>query len=177
MVKAMDLPADAERMRTSVLHYPPFSRSGTTLASTEEPFEMKKLNLKFSLAALSLAAALLFGVSAHAQFVPSLTFYAGGSSAQFNTFALAGGVNVFGGGALCGSHHWTQKNPGGANTIAAHDSRMTPTGGSVPDEPGNIWIEWNDAAATHSPNAVVCFYLTLDSIVGVREHQASSTLL
>jgi hypothetical protein len=139
---------------------------------------MKKPNLKFSIAALSLAATLLLGVNAYAQaFVPSETYYAAGSSAQFNTMALAGGINVFGGGALCGAHHWTQKNPGGPNTIAAHDARVTPTGGTVPDEPGNIWIEWNDAAATHSANAVVCFYLVLDSIVGVREYEANATLV
>src|SRR5215472_11723732 len=139
---------------------------------------MKKPNLKFSNAALSLAATLLLGVNAYAQaFVPSETYYAAGSSAQFNTMALAGGINVFGGGPLCGAHHWTQKNPGGANTIAAHDARTLPGGGTVPDEPGNIWIEWNDAAATHSANAVVCFYLTLDSIVGVREYEANATLV
>src|SRR5262252_3293460 len=139
-------------------------------------FEMKKLNLKFSIAALSLAATLLLGTNAYAAFTPAGTYYAGGSSAQFNTMALAGGINVFGGGPLCGTHHWTQKNPGGANTIAAHDAR-TSGGITVPDEPGNIWIEWNDAAATHSANAVVCLYLTLDSIVGVREYAANATLV
>jgi hypothetical protein len=165
-------------MRTSVLHYPPSFRAGTTYRFQHlESFEMKKVSLKLSIAALSLAATVLFGSNAYAQFVPALTYYAAGSSAQFNTMALAGGVNVFGGGALCGAHHWTQKNPGGANTIAAHDAR---TGGgvtSIPDQPGNIWVEWNDAAATHSPNAVVCFYLVLDSIVGVREYEAAATLV
>src|SRR6516164_204967 len=143
-------------MGTSVLHYPPSSRSGTT---SPEPgvFAMKKPSWKFSIAALSLGATLLLGLNAYAQpFVPALTYYAGGSSAQFNTMALAGGINVFGGGPLCGTHKWTQKNPGGANTIAAHDAR-TAGGVTVPDEPGNIWIEWNDAAATLSPNASVCF--------------------
>ena len=137
---------------------------------------MKKMSLKLVIAALSLAVTLSFGTNAHAQFVPTLTYYAAGSSAQFNTMALAGGVNVFGGGPLCGTHHWTLKNPGGANTIAAHDAR-TAGGVTVPDEPGNIWIEWNDAAATLSPNAVVCFYLVLDSIVGVREYAANATLV
>jgi hypothetical protein len=140
---------------------------------------MKKLSLKFPIAALSLVATLLCVTNANAQppFVPAETYYAAGSSAQFNTMALAGGINVFGGGPLCGTHHWTQKNPGAPNTIAAHDSRVTGGGQAVPDEPGNIWIEWNDAAATHSPNAVVCFYLVLDSIVGVREYQAGATLV
>ena len=137
---------------------------------------MKKMSLKLVIAALSFAATLSFATNAHAQFVPALTYYAAGSSAQFNTMALAGGVNVFGGGPLCGTHHWTLKNPGGANTIAAHDAR-TAGGVTVPDEPGNIWIEWNDAAATLSPNASVCFYLVLDSIVGVREYAANATLV
>jgi len=138
---------------------------------------MKKFDLKFAIAALSLTATLLCVTNANAQaFVPAETYYAAGSSAQFNTMALAGGINVFGGGPLCGTHHWTQKNPGGANTIAAHDAR-TSGGQAVPDEPGNIWIEWNDAAATHSANAVVCLYLTLDSIVGVREYAANATLV
>jgi hypothetical protein len=135
---------------------------------------MKMKKLKLSIAALSLAATLLFGASAYAQFIPAQTYYAVGSSAQFNTMALAGGVNIFGSGPLCGMHHWTQKNPGGANAIVGHDPRFS--NGGVPDQPGDIWIEWNDAAATHSPNAVVCFYLVVDSVVGVREYEAGGTL-
>jgi len=118
---------------------------------------MKKSRFKLSSVAMSLCVTLLCTTKAHAQFVPASTYYAVGSSAQFYTMALAGGTNIFGGGPLCGTHHWSQANPGGANTIRAHDARVEPNGGTVPDEPGNIWVEWNDAAATHSPNAVVCF--------------------
>jgi hypothetical protein len=110
--------------------------------------------------------------SAYAQFAPAETYYAVGPSTQFDTMALAGGIDVFGGGPLCGSHHWTQRNPGGANTIAAHDSRT-----ALADQFGDIWIEWNDAAQTNSAGSVVCFYLALESIVAVREYAASGTLV
>jgi hypothetical protein len=140
--------------------------------SSQGVYEMKELKMRF--AVLSLVAAMLCSVNAHAAVVE--TFFAGGSSAQFNTFALAGGFNVFGGGPLCGTHHWTQKNPGGSNTIAVHDPRST-VANPIPDEPGNIWIIWNTDAANGGPNGVVCYYIVLDSIVGVREYQASGTLV
>ena len=137
---------------------------------------MGKLSSTLYMVALSLAATLMAGTAASAQFVPAESYFAVGSSSQFSTMALAGGVTVFSGGPLCGTHHWTQKNPGGANTIAAHDARQIGLE-TVLDAPGDIWIEWNDAAATHSPNAVVCFYLRVDSVIGVRAFQASATLV
>jgi len=130
-------------------------------------------NLKSYLAALSLAAALLFVNQAQAVTPPALTFYALGSSAQFNTFGLAAGATIFAGGPLCGTHHWTQKSSSTVH-ISLSDTRA---GSSIVNEDGNIWIVWNDAAAAGNPGGSVCFYLATDSIVGVRGYQASGTLV
>jgi hypothetical protein len=129
-------------------------------------------NLKTCLAALSLVAALLCATNAHAVTPPQATFYAMGSSAQFNTWGLAAGATIFSGGPLCGTHHWTQKSGGGT-----HISMFDPRSGSILNEDGNIWIVWNDAAAAGNPGGFLCFYLTVDSIVGVRGYQASGQLV
>src|SRR5262249_33170491 len=104
MVKALGLTSrrrtDAH-IRSSLSTLFPFWHN---LCQHQESSKMKKLSLKFSIVAMSLAATLLFGVNAYAQFVPALTYYAAGSSAMFNTMALSGGINVFGGGPLCGTH-------------------------------------------------------------------------
>jgi hypothetical protein len=127
-------------------------------------------NLKHCLAALSLAAALL--CTANAQTPPQATFYALGSSAQFNTFALAAGATIFSGGPLCGTHHWTQKS-----NSTTHISLFDPRSASILNEDGNIWIVWNDAAAAGNPGGFVCLDLGIDSIVGVRGYQASGQLV
>jgi hypothetical protein len=129
----------------------------------------KMKNLKSCLAALSLAAALLCATNARAV---DLTFYAVGSSAQFNTFGLAAGATIFAGGPLCGTHHWTQKSGGGT-----HISLFDPRSASILNEDGNIWIVWNDAFISGSPNSALCLFLTTDSIVGVRGYQARGQLV
>jgi hypothetical protein len=129
-------------------------------------------NLKSCLAALSLVAALLCATSANAQTPPVATFYALGSSAQFNTFALAAGATIFSGGPLCGTHHWTQKS-----NSTFHISLFDPRSPSILNEDGNIWIVWNDAAAAGAAGGFVCFDLGIDSIVGVRGYQASGQLV
>jgi len=127
---------------------------------------MKKSNLFFAF-----VATLLLATSAMAQYTPAETFYAAGSSAQFNTFALAAGYPIYSGGALCGNHRWTQKTSS-ANPITLNDPRSS----SILPEPGNIWIVWNDAAANHTSGGVVCFFVVVDSIVGVRSYQARATV-
>jgi hypothetical protein len=67
--------------------------------------------LKLHLAALSVSATLLLATNVLAV-APDTTFYAAGSSAQFNTFSLGMGATIFSGGPLCGAHRWTKKSSG-----------------------------------------------------------------
>jgi len=94
-------------------------------------------------AALALAVFSLAGMNTFAQ---TVQFNGAGSSAMFQTFALAAYSS-----ASCGTNIWTKK--GGASGI---DSRR----GDIPAQTGNIWIVWN------SNKTVVCAYLSVDSIVG-----------
>lgn len=111
------------------------------------------------MAVLVLAAS---AVCAHAVTLEA-DFFAAGSSAQFNTFALA----AANGSALCGTNHWTQKN--GAAIVDPRNS-------SILNETGNIWIVWNAAAQAGTSGGIVCAYVTLDSIVGMRAYFANATI-
>ncbi|MBV8632642.1 MAG: Ig-like domain repeat protein [Silvibacterium sp.] len=95
---------------------------------------------------------------------PAATFYAIGSSAQFNTFALAA-TNV---NQLCGTNYWTQSNPGGPNAITVTDPRS----GLIAPQGGDIWIIWNNQAAAGQPGGIVCYYVAVDSVVAARLYQA-----
>lgn len=128
---------------------------------------------KLLLAAMSLGAAAACVSNAGAQYTPLLQFYTAGSSAQFNTFGIAAS-NTIGSnsGPLCGAHHWSKKS---ASTlpIYLYDPRST----SITNEPANVWVAWDDNAANGVANAgVVCFYASVDSIVGVRAYMAHATL-
>lgn len=109
--------------------------------------------------AVALAAFMGFAPSAFAQ---TILFNGAGSTAAFNSVALAG---LWGSGSAppgpCGSNIWTQKN--GAE---AHDNRNSYTNpaNSIPDSAGNVWIEWDNST---SPT-VVCAYIAVDSAVGQR---------
>jgi hypothetical protein len=100
---------------------------------------------------LAFAAMLLFSLSSFAKV--TVEFLGAGSSAMFNTFALAGYYSSTCGGSSSGGNIWTYK--GGAQGL---DNR----GGSAPAQTGNVWIEWDNAT---SPK-VVCAYLSVDSVVG-----------
>jgi hypothetical protein len=128
---------------------------------------------KFLLAAMSLGAAVACVSNAGAQYTPLLQFYTAGSSAQFNTFGIAAS-NTIGSnsGPLCGSHHWSKKNSS-ALPIYLFDPRSA----SISNEGANVWVAWDDNAANGVANAgVVCFYASVDSIVGVRAYMAHGTL-
>jgi len=112
------------------------------------------------LAALAIAAS---AASANAASPLLADFFAAGSSAQFNTFALA----AANGSALCGGFHWTQKN---AVTL------VDPRSGLILPETGNIWIVWNSAAAAGTSGGIVCAYVSVDSIVGLRAYFANATI-
>src|SRR5262245_9024909 len=85
---------------------------------------------------------------------------------------VAVGATIFSGGPLCGTHHWSKRNSSGL-PIAIHDPRSS----SIFDETGNITVIWNDAAAAHTPGGgTVCYFVTTDSVTGVRLYQASGQL-
>ena len=102
----------------------------------------------------------LFSIRAHSQI--QAEFHGAGSSAQFNTFALA----AANGSALCGANHWSGKNAATLND---------PRSGSILPEPGNIWIVWN-GAADGSTATIICYYVSVDSIVGLRAYFANATV-
>src|SRR5215510_6742542 len=155
------------------LHYPLVQPglAGKSASTRKGAFVMK--NIKFSVSALALLSAMLCATHVQAQpFTPANTFYAAGSSAQFPTIMVAVGATIFSGGPLCGTHHWSKRNSSGL-PIAIHDPRSS----SIFDETGNITVIWNDAAAAHTPGGgTVCYFVTTDSVTGVRLYQASGQL-
>ena len=96
----------------------------------------------------ALLAILLLGVNAFAANPVQVNLT--GSSAMFNLSALAGYTAT-----ACGTNIWTQKSSSTA-PIGGVDNRS----GGAPLQPGNLWIEWNNA------QTVICAYLTVDSAVG-----------
>jgi hypothetical protein len=118
---------------------------------------------------------------------PGYQFLAAGSSAQFNTTALAAldpnANNLGGGRTACtegnASQHW-------ANTsgMAIHDPRGNP---NISDETGSVWIGWdsdfitgmdydmgiNGVTIPPTGPGIICAYVSLDSVVGMREYFAN----
>lgn len=83
-----------------------------------------------------------------------------GSSAIFPSAALAAvtgdpqrGVQT----PLCGSNFWT-------GSAFGRDARKTITNPNLVDEPGTVWVAWDDST---NPT-IICLYLSVDSIVGQR---------
>ena len=133
---------------------------------------MKTLKLALLVAALSLLTAAL----ANAQLTPSNRFVAAGSSAMWNSFYLAAGLdNAWPTNpALCGEHHWTRKYSAGAHGVTLNDPRA-----GINNEPGNIWVVWDDAFAGSSPTSPaghICVYVSVDSVVGNRAFFAKDTI-
>jgi hypothetical protein len=104
---------------------------------------------------IALAAMMLFTLSSFA--AVKVNFNGAGSSAMFNTFALAGY-----GSSTCGGNIWTFKS--GAQGV---DLR----GGGAPTQTGNVWIEWDNSTKP----TVVCAYLSVDSVVGNQLYFAQPT--
>jgi hypothetical protein len=98
-------------------------------------------------AALSLALTICFAANC---FAVAPYFNAAGSSAAFNSFALAAGPAN--GGGICGQFIWSKKS--GAQGV---DNRGT---GLL--ETGNVWIVWDNS---NNPTKV-CSYIAVDSIIG-----------
>jgi hypothetical protein len=120
---------------------------------------------KISVLALALVGALLLPSVASA--VPPRVFLGAGSSAQFPTAGIAAvspdPVTAVAG--PCGTFLWTGKNGSAGATVLGIDPRASaPPNPNPPYEPGNIWVAWDV-----EPNpTVVCAYLVVDSIVGLR---------
>jgi hypothetical protein len=111
--------------------------------------------LKFAVAALTVAAALMLASNCYAQNIAPL-FNGAGSSAAFNAMALAARISN-GTSGVCGNHNWTKKS-GTATGVDGRSPSINAAGGSV-------WIVWDD---TPEPNRTVCAYLNIDSVVGTR---------
>jgi len=114
------------------------------------------------LVALLCAATMLAVIpAANAQ---GLKFLGVGSSAMFNTFAVAAFNSLCipaGGASNCHHYSVSGKTAGGNNFAQIVDSRG---GGAINPEGGNLWVVWNNGT---SP-ATVWAYLSVDSIVGNR---------
>jgi hypothetical protein len=98
-------------------------------------------------AAMSLALMMFIGANC---FAVNPYFNGAGSTAAFNSFALAAGPAQ--GGGVCGGFIWTKKS--GAQGV---DNRGT---GLL--ETGNVWIVWDNSSAPKR----VCSYIAVDSIIG-----------
>jgi len=144
---------------------------------------MNKIRLTVIVAALSLLATGLFPSNLMA-WTPGYQFLAAGSSAQFNSVAMAalqpgaGGVNNTPCTGGVASNHWTSKSALGTSGMQIHDPRST----SIPDEPGSVWIGWNqdfingmDGNVTGA--GIICAYVSLDSTVGMREFFANGQMI
>jgi len=116
---------------------------------------------KAILAVLCAAAMLGMVSTASAQ---GLKFLGVGSSAMFNTFAVAAFNDLCipaGGAANCHHYSVSGKTGGGNNFAQIVDSRGS---GAIAPEAGNLWVVWNNGT---SP-ATIWAYLSVDSIVGNR---------
>jgi hypothetical protein len=131
---------------------------------------------KIFLAASSLFAAMSCGFNAQAQstsFVPANTFFTAGSSAQFNTFGIAGSYVIPPSAyPLCGSNHWSKKN-----SSSLPITIVDPRSSSIVPEPANVWIAWdNNFQNGVAGQGTICIFASVDSIVGVRAYEARATL-
>lgn len=114
---------------------------------------------KAILAACVLVAVVGMTSAASAQ---GVKFLGGGSSAMFNSFAVAAFSDVCSARSGSDCHHWSigGKAPSGNNFAQGVDQRSA----SIPPEGGNLWVVWDNAT---SP-ATVWAYLAVDSVVGNR---------
>ena len=123
--------------------------------------------IKLFMAPLLVAIALFLSASVCYAQMPQLA--AAGSSAVFVQMAVAAatGDPITQSAARCGSHIWTSKSGStNSNIAAAIDPRP-----GIPAEPGNILIIWDNTAT----QTTVCFYISVDTIVGDRMLYAAAT--
>jgi hypothetical protein len=152
---------------------------------------VNKIRLTLIVAVLSLVATGLFPSNLSAQvnqWSPANEFLAAGSSAQFNVTAIAAlDPNAVNGNTPCtagnASNHWTFSSALNTSGMQIHDPR---SGGPI-DESGPVWIGWDGyfiqgidyaegkAGVTAPPagTGIICAYVSLDSVVGMREYFAN----
>lgn len=123
---------------------------------------------KFASALLCLAAVAMFGSTCYGQ---NVTIFVG-SSGAYNSFAVAGVTQdpislvngpcaaTDGGGGHGNYHLWTAKSTSAIFGAGIDSNRNA----AFPNEPGNLWVEWDNSAAP----TTVCAYLIVDTIVGNR---------
>jgi hypothetical protein len=117
---------------------------------------MLRIKSMLTLLILSMTA----GVAPAAWAAVTIQFVGAGSSAMWQSFALAAynrNACPAGSGAVAPCRHWTGKG----SAIFLKDSRG---GGAIPNEAGNLWLVWDNGGA----NAKVWAYLSVDSVVGDR---------
>jgi hypothetical protein len=126
---------------------------------------------KIAVVAFALAGTLLLASAASATTV----FLGVGSSAQWPTAGIAAisPDPISGASAPCGTHIWTGKNGKNGATIVGVDPRAVTSGSTTtpPYEPGNLWVAWDSSTAP----TVVCAYLSVDSVVGLRLYFGQGT--
>jgi hypothetical protein len=108
-------------------------------------------------AGLLTAGAMLLAAASQAQ---APQFVAVGSSGLFPSMGIAAVANdpITHASPLCGTNFWSTKTASGlAGGIDARN-------GSIPEEFGNLWVAWDNSTTP----TVVCAYLSVDSIVGLR---------
>jgi hypothetical protein len=107
----------------------------------------------------------IVGVVPKANAAPSIKVVIAGSSAQWQSLALAAyraGLCVSGGTAPCA--HYT-----GVSKFNLNDTRPTSLGGVAAVDTGNTWIVWDNVTA--DPTCASChvwIFTTVDSVVGNR---------
>ena len=126
---------------------------------------MMKVSKLFAIGSL-LAAAFLFVSTANAT-TPTIVFAGAGSTAVFNALydaALSSGQ--------CGTNLFSQGSgtyPGPFTKGGTlHDNRNG-HGVSIPDDNQKVWVSFDGTSgASYTDTTVICFYVGVDSAIGVR---------
>jgi len=125
---------------------------------------------KFLVCLLFVAVVMLLAPASHAQ---GNNCQAAGSGINCNVMAV-GSSAIFPSAALAAVNGDPQRNPGNQTPLCGtrfwtgsafgRDPRNALTTPNIVDEPGTVWIAWDNDT---SP-AIICTYLSVDSIVGQR---------
>jgi hypothetical protein len=133
------------------------------------------------------------GVAQVGAWAPAYQFLAAGSSAQFNTVGLAAalpGASGYAGYTACTNNgaggYWTSSSTLNTSGMQIHDPRSA----AILDEPGTVWIAWDNTfiqgmdyemgypgAQEPASGDVICAYVALDSVVGMREYFARGQMI
>lgn len=131
---------------------------------------------RFLVGLLLAAVSVIFAPASHAQTATNCqsagstincNVIAVGSSAIFPSAAIAAAVGDPQRGVatpICGARFWS-------GSASGRDPRKTLTLPNLPDEPGTLWLSWdNDTTPT-----IICGYFSVDSLVGQRLFYAQGT--